>query len=206
MFPILLSVFFISVSGVLQPGIVTAMTIAKSYKSPWTGPYVALGHAVTEIPLILLVYFGFAHFFENTVVQIVLSLAGGGMFIFLGIVIFRARTRIIQEGKDLPYSAFTAGVFTSLLNPFFWLWWATVGSMLVMKLQDFGVTGLILFIITHWSCDLIWLSTISFFIFYTQRLWGRRALKIQEGIFITCSLLLVGFGGWYLVSGIQLIL
>lgn len=206
MFPILLSVFFISVSGVLQPGIVTAMTIAKSYKSPWTGPYVALGHAVTEIPLILLVYFGFAHFFEKTVVQIILSLAGGSMFIFLGIVILRARTSITQEGKDLPYSAFTAGILTSLLNPFFWLWWATVGSMLVMKLQDFGVTGLILFIITHWSCDLIWLSTISFFVFYTQRFWGSRALKVQEGIFIICSLLLVGFGGWYLVSGIQLIL
>ncbi len=206
MFPILLSVFFISVSGVLQPGIVTAITIAKSYKSPWTGPYVALGHAVTEIPLILLVYFGFAHFFEKTVVQIILSLAGGSMFIFLGIVILRARTSITQEGKDLPYSAFTAGILTSLLNPFFWLWWATVGSMLVMKLQDFGVTGLILFIITHWSCDLIWLSTISFFVFYTQRFWGSRALKVQEGIFIICSLLLVGFGGWYLVSGIQLIL
>ncbi len=206
MFPILLSVFFISVSGVLQPGIVTAMTIAKSYKSPWTGPYVALGHAVTEIPLILLVYFGFTYFFEKTVVQIILSLAGGGMFIFLGIVIFRARTSITQEGKDLPYSAFTAGILTSLLNPFFWLWWATVGSMLVMKLQDFGATGLILFIITHWSCDLIWLSIISFFVFYTQRFWGRRALKVQEGIFIICSLLLVGFGGWYLVSGIQLIL
>jgi threonine/homoserine/homoserine lactone efflux protein len=206
MLPILLSVFFISISGVLQPGIVTAMTIAKSYKSPWTGPFVALGHAVTEIPLILLVYFGFAHFFENAVVQIILSLAGGGMFIFLGIAIFRARTSITQEGKDLPYSAFTAGVLTSLLNPFFWLWWATVGSMLVMKLQDFGTTGLVLFIITHWSCDLIWLSTISFFIFYTQRLWGRRALTIQEGIFTICSLLLVGFGGWYLISGIQLIL
>lgn len=206
MLPILLSVILISISGAIQPGIVTAMTIAKSYKSPWTGPYVALGHAVTEVPLILLVYFGFAHFFENTAVQTVLSIAGGGMFIFLGIVIFRSRTSITQEGKDLPYSAFTAGILTSLLNPFFWLWWATVGSMLVMKLQDFGVTGLVSFVFAHWLCDLIWLSIISFFIFYTQRLWGKRALKVQEIIFIACSLLLAGFGMWYLVSGIRLTL
>ena len=205
MLPILLSVFVISISGVMQPGIVTAMTIAKSYKSPWTGPLVALGHAVTEVPLILLVYFGFSQFFQNTGVQLALSIAGGGMFIFLGIIIFRARTRITQEGKDLPYGAFTAGIITSVLNPFFWLWWATIGSMLVMKLQDFGATGLLLFIVTHWLVDLIWLSIISFFVYYTQRLWGRWATRVQEVIFIVCSLLLIGFGGWYLVSGVQLV-
>ena len=205
MLPILLSVFVISISGVMQPGIVTAMTIAKSYKSPWTGPYVALGHAVTEVPLILLVYFGFAQFFQNTAVQLALSIAGGGMFIILGVAIFRARTKITQEGKDLPYNAFIAGILTSLLNPFFWLWWATVGSMLVMKLQDFGIAGLLWFIFTHWLCDLIWLSTISSFIYYTQRLWGGWAIKVQEVILIFCSLLLAGFGVWYLVSGIQLV-
>jgi threonine/homoserine/homoserine lactone efflux protein len=205
MFPILLSVFVISISGVMQPGIVTAMTIAKSFKSPWTGPLVALGHAVIEVPLILLVYFGFTQFFQKTSVQLALSIAGGGMFIFLGIVIFRARTRITQEGKDLPYSAFTAGILTSILNPFFWLWWATIGSMLVMKLENFGVTGLLSFVLAHWLCDLVWLSIISFFVYYTQRLWGRQATRVQEAVFIICSLLLVGFGGWYLVSGIQLV-
>jgi len=206
MLPILLSVFVISISGVMQPGIVTAMTIAKSYRSPWTGPLVALGHAVTEVPLILLVYLGFAQFFQNTSVQLGLSIAGGGMFIFLGVIIFRARTRITQEGKDLPYSAFIAGIITSVLNPFFWLWWATIGSMLVMKLQDFGVVGLISFIFAHWLCDLVWLSIVSFSVYYTQRLWGRWAMKAQEVILIVCGLLLVGFGVWYLVSGIQLVI
>ena len=123
MFPLLLSVVVISLSGAMQPGIVTAMTIAKSYKSPWAGPYVALGHAAIEVPLILLIYFGFAQFFQNTVVQMVLSIAGGGMIIWMGISMFRARTEITQQGKDLPYNAFTAGIFTSVLNPFFWLWW-----------------------------------------------------------------------------------
>ena len=45
MLPLLASVVVISLSGVMQPGIVTAMTIAKSYKSPWTGAQVSLGHA-----------------------------------------------------------------------------------------------------------------------------------------------------------------
>ena len=202
MLPISLSVVVISLSGVMQPGIMFAMTIAKSYQSPWAGAQIALGHAVVEVPLILLIYFGFGHFFENTVVQLVLSIVGGGMIIWLGIIMFRARTEITRGGKDLPYNAFTAGILTSALNPFFWVWWATVGSMLVMKFVDFGTAGLITFTLVHWLCDLAWLSLVSVLVYKTQTLWGR---KVQEGVFIVCSLLLIGFGGWYLVSGIQLV-
>ena len=202
MLPILLSVVVISLSGVMQPGIMFAMTIAKSYQSPWVGPQIALGHAVIEVPLILLLYFGFDQFFENTVVQLVFSIVGGGMIIWLGVSMFRARAEVVHRGQDLPYNAFTAGILSSVLNPFFWGWWATIGSMLVIKFHDFGVTGLVAFITVHWLCDLVWLSLLSALVYKTQRLWGR---KLQEGIFIVCSLLLVGFGVWYLISGIQLV-
>ena len=205
MLPILLSVVVISLSGVMQPGIMFAMTIAKSYKSRWAGTQIALGHAIIEVPLILLIYFGFVQFFQNTTVQFVLSILGGGMIVWLGISMFRVRTEVTKGGKDLPYNAFAAGILTSVLNPFFWVWWATVGSMLVMKMHNFGMTGLLLFVFAHWLCDLVWLSIISFFIYYTQTLWGRWARKVQEGIFIACSLLLIGFGGWYLISGIRLV-
>ncbi len=202
MLPILLSVAVISLSGVMQPGIMFAITITKSQKSPWAGAQMALGHAVVEVPLIPLIYFGFAQFFHNNVVQLVLSLLGSGTIIWLGISMFRARTDTAQRGKDLPYNAFIAGILTSLLNPFFWVWWATVGSMLTMKAIGFGITGLALLILVHWLCDLAWLSFVSVLIYRTQSLWGR---KFQEGLFITCSLLLVGFGGWYLISALQIV-
>jgi len=200
MLPILLSVVTISLSGVMMPGPMFAVTLAKSYRSPWAGAQISLGHAVIEVPLILLIYFGFAQFFENNIVRLVLSILGGGMIIWLGINMFRARAEIVQEGKDLPYNAFTAGILTSGFNPFFLLWWATIGSLLIMKFLDFGTTGLIVFILVHWSCDLIWLSFVSILIYRTKSLWSR---KFQEGLFITCSLLLVGFGGWFMASGIQ---
>ena len=202
MLPILASVFVISLSGVLQPGIMLAMTIAKSYKSPWAGAQIALGHAVIEVPVILLIYFGFAHFFQNTTVQLILSILGGGMIIWLGIAMFRARKEVIQQDKDLPYNAFTAGILTSVLNPFFWVWWATIGSMLVMKITGFGIGGLISITVVHWLCDFVWLFLISALVYRTHSLWGP---KFQEWLFIGCSLLLIGFGGWYLISGIRLV-
>ena len=200
MLPILLSVVVISFSGVMMPGPMFAVTLAKSYKSPWAGTWIALGHAVIEVPLILLIYFGFAQFFQNSIVQLVLSILGGGMIIWLGIAMFRARAEIVQGGKDLPYSAFVAGIFTSGFNPFFLLWWATIGSMLIMRFLDFGTLGLIVFIVVHWLCDLLWLSFVSVTVYKTRSLWGR---KFQEWLFIACSLLLVGFGIWFMVSGIR---
>ena len=203
MLPILLSVVVISLSGVMMPGPVFAVTLAKSYKSPWAGTQISLGHAVVEVPLILLIYFGFAQFFQNNVVQLVLSIVGGGMIIWLGISMFRARTGVVQGGKDLPYSAFIAGALTSGFNPFFLLWWATIGSMLIMKFLDFGISGLVIFIVVHWLCDLVWLSFVSVTVYKTHSLLSR---KIQEWLFIACSLLLIGFGGWFVVSGIQLVI
>lgn len=200
MIPILLSVIVISLSGVMMPGPMFAMTVARSYRTPWTGVQIAFGHAVIEVPLILLIYFGFAQFFEHSTVKLVLSIVGGVMIIWLGIGMFRARVGVVQKGKDLPYNAFVAGILTSGLNPFFLLWWATVGSMLLMKFLDFGTTGLVIFIIVHWLCDLVWLTFVSVIIYKTQSLWGN---NIQKWLFIACSLLLIGFGIWFLISGIQ---
>ncbi|MFC1920780.1 LysE family transporter [Chloroflexota bacterium] len=202
MLTILASVFVISLSGVLQPGIMLAMVIAKSYKSPWAGAWIALGHAVIEIPIILLIYLGFARFFQNTAVQLMLSTVGGGMIFWMGIAMFRIRKAIVLKGKDLPYNAFIAGILTSALNPFFWVWWATIGSMLVMKITDYGTGGLIALTLVHWLCDLVWLFLLSVLVYRTRALWGQR---LQEWMFIGCSLLLVGFGVWYIISGISLV-
>jgi threonine/homoserine/homoserine lactone efflux protein len=200
MWPVLLSVVAISFSGVMMPGPMFAVTLAKSYHSPWAGTLISLGHAVVEVPLILLIYFGFARFFENSIVQLVLSILGGAMIIWLGIGMFRARRQVVREGKDLSYSAFTAGILTTGLNPFFLLWWATIGSMLIMRMAPYGAGGLIAFIIVHWLCDLVWLSFVSVAVYKSHKLWGQR---LQEWAFIASSLVLAGFGIWFMVSGVQ---
>ncbi len=200
--PILLSVVVISLSGVMMPGPMFAVTLAKSYRSPWAGAQMALGHAVIEVPLILLIYFGLARFFQDTAVRVALSVLGGGVIIWMGIGLFRARRNVVQGGKDSTYSPFVAGIVMSGVNPFFILWWASIGSMLIMQFLDFGTGGLVAFTIVHWLCDLLWLSFVSVLVYKTKSLWSR---GFQQWVFIGCSLLLIGFGGWYLVSGVRLL-
>ena len=194
------TVILTSLSGVMAPGPMFTVTIAKSMKSPWAGVLVSLGHAVIEVPLILLVYFGLGNFFQNEIVKLILSVAGGGMIVWMGIDLFRARRKLAGEGKDTSYNAFVAGILMSGINPFFLVWWATVGSLLLMSFIDaVGTWALPFFIIVHWLCDLVWLSLVSFTIYRTHKFWGE---KVQEWIFIILALALLYFGGQFIVKGI----
>jgi threonine/homoserine/homoserine lactone efflux protein len=189
-----------SLSGVMMPGPMFTVTLAKSLKSQWAGVQVSLGHAVVEVPLILLVYFGLAQFFQHITVQLVLSVLGGGMIVWMGIGLFRARSQLAREGRDTSYNAFMAGILMSGLNPFFLVWWVTVGSLLLMSfLSAVGVWGLPLFVLVHWLCDLVWLTFVSFTVFRTHSFWGQR---VQEWVFIVLSLALLYFGGQFIVKGI----
>ena len=198
----LLSVVVISLSGVMMPGPMFAVTIAKSYRSQSAGALIALGHALIEVPLILLIYFGLAPFFQLDLVKLIFSLLGGGMLLWLGIGMFRTRAEVIERGKDLPYNSVVAGVVTSVLNPYFLLWWATIGSKLIIDSLSFGIIGFVLLIPVHWICDLVWLSLVSILVWRTHSFWG---MKFQNGLFIACSLLLIGFGVWFVTSGLRLV-
>ncbi|MEL7562944.1 LysE family transporter [Dehalogenimonas sp. 4OHTPN] len=203
MLALLASVFVISLSGALMPGPMFATVLAKSYKSPWAGAQASMGHAVVEVPLILLIYFGAAAFFDQAAVRFILGVAGGGMVVWMGVGMFRARKSIASGQKDTRYNAFTAGIMLSAGNPFFILWWATVGALLVLQAAEFGSGGLWALILTHWSTDLIWLSVVSGLVYKTHRLW---APAFQTAVFTACSLLLIGFGGWFIVSGLQAVI
>ena len=194
------TVVITSLSGVMMPGPMFAVTLAKSMKSPWAGVLVSLGHAVVEVPIILLVYFGLAQFFQKDIVQLVLGVLGGGMIVWMSVGLFRARRQMAREGKDTSYNAFVAGILMSGLNPFFLVWWVTVGTLLLMNfLEAVGSWGLPFFIVVHWLCDLVWLSLVSFTVYRTHSFWGER---VQEWVFIVLSLALLYFGVWFIVKGV----
>jgi threonine/homoserine/homoserine lactone efflux protein len=193
----LLSAVGISLSGVMLPGPLTAATIAKGYREQNAGIFIALGHAVIELPLIALIYFGFAHFFASPDVKKVIGLAGGLMLVFMGLIVLRNIKKAVGEAADLPYNSLVTGIMMTGANPYFFLWWATIGVALIVTAAGFGIWGLLIFAVVHWSCDLVWEQILSVTVFKTKHLWTQ---KVQRIVFATCALLLVGFGVWFCVS------
>lgn len=193
----LVSVIFISLSGVMMPGPVLAVTIAKGHKDKNAGAFVAFGHGIIELPLMILIYLGFAQFFTADAVKIVVGLVGGTMIALMGMQMFKSRKRIATEGRNLPYSSLTAGIITTGANPYFFLWWATIGSTLILTATTFKLTGFLLFVIVHWLCDFFWYLFVSVATFKSKHLWTKRTHEI---VFGACSAILVIFGLWFISS------
>ncbi len=193
----LLSAAGISLSGVMLPGPLTAITIAKGYSDKNAGIMIAMGHGIIELPIMALIYLGFAHLFTSPEVKKVIGVAGGLMLIYLAFQMLRAGGKSLGEASNSPYSSLTGGIIATGANPYFYLWWVTIGVALIATAASFGILGVILFGLAHWTCDLIWYEFISTSVFKTRHLWTQRVQRIVFGI---CALVLAGFGAWYCFS------
>ena len=194
----LVATVVISLSGVLMPGPVLAVSIAKGHGDRFAGVKISLGHALLEVPLILLIYAGIASVIEGTPLR-VLSLAGGALLIYMGIGMLRMRRDVAARGKDLPYSATFAGFATSFANPYFYLWWLTVGALLVARASDFGIPGLVLFILLHETCDFAWYTSVSMAANASKQLLS---VRVHELIFTLLGGMLLFFGAWFFSAGL----
>jgi len=188
----------VSLSGVMAPGAVTAATIAQGTRNRWAGVLISLGHGLVEIPLIFLLMAGLAILFQAEVFQIIVGLLGGGFLIWMGVGLLRARAENPQAVKSTSGPVMT-GLVLSAGNPYFLLWWATVGLNLALQAKSFGWIALALFALVHWSCDLIWLTILSFTSYHGTNLLGPRNQRI---ILWVCGIALVGFGVYFLRGAI----
>lgn len=195
----MLSVVVISLSGVMSPGPLFAVTIAKAAKDKKAGLLISLGHGLVEFPLMFLIYFGFNWLFNLTAVQKTISLVGGFIMILMGVQMLRTRKENDQELPLSGHSSLVSAVLATGANPYFLLWWATIGAALVTNAAFFGLAGFLIFTVTHWSCDLLWNTFVSITVFKSKRFWTK---KVHTIVFGFCFATLTGFGVWFMVSAI----
>jgi len=197
----LLSAAGVSLTGVMLPGPMTAATIAKGYSDKHAGAWIAAGHAVIEVPLIAVIYaviyFGFEHFIDSPQLERGIYLAGGLMLLYLGVRMFRATGEVTDAVGGLPASSLLTGIVITGTNPAFYIWWATVGTALVIGAAKFGLAGVILFTIVHLPCDLAWSEFLSVSTYESRRWWTQ---KVRRIVFSVCALVLAGFGVWFCLS------
>lgn len=196
-FIFLLTVGFISLSGVLMPGPVFAASIIKGVERKHAGAWIAFGHLTVEVPLILCIIAGLYYVFMNPWVKTGIGVFGGLLLIFIGVRMIRIRRSKESIKRAFPYHPFIAGVITTISNPYFILWWATVGASLIIWGLGFGLIGIIGFIIVHECCDLGWDYFVAYTSFKSRRLWTE---KRRACIFGICGLLLVGFGVYFMLA------
>lgn len=193
------SAVLISLSGAFSPGPMTAAVIQHGSASRHSGFYAALGHGVIEAPLILIIYLGAATLFTHDLTRMIIGTIGGLYLLYIGKGLLltgkNAALNASGGGSTSGRTSFIVGITLSVANPYFLLWWATIGLGLVISAEKFGNLGIALFILVHWLCDLLWLTLLSHLAFRGVRTFGH---ALYRNVSILCGLAMLGFGAMFL--------
>jgi len=187
----LIQAILISLSGVIAPGPLTVVVVGKGSHSPYAGAMIAVGHAVVEFPLMVLILVGLGPVLQYATAAAIIGLAGGLVLLWMAYGLLRSLHAGAEEESHRGASPLVAGMLMSAANPYFLVWWATVGATLVFRAWEYGVWQFILFGVIHWSLDLVWYFFLSSTSYRGTKLLGDRFLV---GIRLLGGALLLFFG------------
>ena len=186
----------------MQPGPVTATVIKMGARNRWAGTLLAIGHGVIEFPLMVVIILGLGKYFELARVQIAIGLAGGVFLILMGAqALLSLRAKPDVEPRALHGKPILAGIVLSAGNPYFLIWWATVGLALATQATKWGIWAFGLFALAHWSVDLVWLQILSWASFKGSVLLGPKGQRIVQAI---CAAALLVFGVLFIYNAANL--
>jgi threonine/homoserine/homoserine lactone efflux protein len=194
--------FGVGFSGAMMPGPLLAFTVdAAVRRGARAGPLVVLGHALLEAPLVVLLALGFGRALRAGPGMATVAFVGGGVLLWMGIGMLRQAPRqtlaaVRASGSGLHPVA--GGAVVSLSNPYWTVWWLTVGASYVMLSVTHGPAGVLAFYVGHILSDLVWYSFVSGAIARGRRIMGDRGYR---ALMAACGVLLVGFAAWFLWSG-----
>ena len=188
--------FALGLTGALAPGPTFVATVNASITGGWTtGPKVMLGHMLAEVVIFFLIVFGLATV-ALPYTPVITVIGGIALIAFGALTLSGSRGASIQQTPvKIVSNPYLAGLVTSVANPYFWLWWLSIGSAMVIAGLAGGIFLAALFMAGHWSADLAWYTLVSFGISRGTVFLSDRTYRI---IMALCGIFLVIFGAYYL--------
>jgi threonine/homoserine/homoserine lactone efflux protein len=212
--------FFVALTGAMAPGPLLTYTIIKSIQSGRRGYLMGLwiitGHAILEMLIIILLLLGFSFVLQKTIVVRTIGVTGGTLLVYFGLSIIRnvynnnIPTHFLNSSentknkskKQNPSSLgknkgidnpVIGGIVVSMSNPYWWVWWATIGFafMIQFDISFRQWPKLAAFFIGHEAGDLVWYLFISILSFFGLRYLNK---KIYYGILVCCGIFMILFG------------
>jgi len=207
----LIAIFFtalvVALSGAMMPGPLLTVTISESAKKGFiVGPMLIAGHAILELLLLIALLLGLGPLLKNELFFIIIAFVGGLVMLWMALGMFRSLPTLsvsfTGESKARNNLLIT-GSLMSLVNPYWIIWWATIGIGYIVLSQKPGFWGITLFYLGHITGDLLWYSAISFAVSKGKRLFTDTVYRILIAI---CGAFLVAFSIYMVITGFQKLL
>ena len=199
---IIVATFIVSFSGAMMPGPLLTVAISETVRRGRAAAMLLMvGHALIELVPIAAFVLGINALIAKPVVIQTIGLLGGGFLLWAGYSVLNGVFRshialdLHDHGDALRYGAVVQGVVISASNPYFTLWWMTIGAKLIADALAVGVIGLIAFYIAHEMSDFVWYGVVT-----SAVAGGRRFMSdtLYRGILGVCGAFLVVLAVGYL--------
>lgn len=204
MYEIFFGAMIVAFSGALVPGPMLTLVISSvAEKGFWTSFFIVVGHALLELAVVAAFFLGLLKYLENPLVSRIIGILGGVFLFYMGIDIlvsvFRKKYEIDFKSvlKERTMNTRSTGIIVlkgilvSLMNPYWFIWWISIGAAFIIKSVEFNTAGVTSFFLGHISADFIWYLFIGFLISTGRKFFNQ---KIYNGILIACSLFLFYLG------------
>jgi len=203
LFSFVVTVIILTASGALAPGPLFFATVTHGTKhGAKSGLIFSIAHTVVEFLLIMLLALGLLTVASEPMVKMVIGLIGGIVLIAFGTI--QIRNSIISNPEDLkkPKASyrhlFILGLAFTGLNPYFILWWLTVGAQLIIIALEFAaLIGVLFMFVCHVWMDYVWLTGTAYFAKKGTNIMG---LKWYKPLLIVFGVILIYFGITFIIS------
>ena len=202
--------FIVAFSGALMPGPMLTLVIASvAQKGFWTSVFIVIGHSILELLIVISFYLGVLKYLDNPLVIKIISIVGGAFLIYMAVSIIvsiaRKKIKLDLDAKSIAKNLGTKntfiitgkGILISLANPYWYVWWLTIGATFMIKSVQHSFGGVAFFYTGHILADFIWYLFVGFLVSTGRRFFNQ---KIYIGILIVCSLFLLYLGVRFIVD------
>jgi threonine/homoserine/homoserine lactone efflux protein len=211
-YQIFIGSMLVAFSGALVPGPMLTLVISSvAEKGFWTSFFIVVGHSLLELAVVLSFFLGVLKYLENPLIIKIIGILGGLFLLYLGtdIIISIFRKKYIIDFKSIVKKktitgkstgvVILKGILISLMNPYWYIWWITIGAAFIIKSVEFNITGISSFYLGHISADFIWYLFIGFFINTGRKFFNQ---KIYNGILAACSIFLFYLGIRFIIEAL----
>ena len=193
-------VIVISASGVMAPGPLFVANVSHGLRGgAKAGFKIAIGHAVVELPLVILLGIGVFSLETFPEFRVVISIIGAiTLFGFAIMQIKSVLNKKESRASNTKQNPVITGVLISALNPFFIIWWITIGFKLISDaMLIWAFAGILVVFVLHVWMDFAWLGITAFLASKSSEILSNKNYKM---LVIGLSLMLVYFGITFVVD------
>ena len=200
-----LTVIILSSSGALAPGPLFFVTISHGIKSGTkSGVMFSVAHSLVEFGLVMLLAFGLLSVANDPAVRLAVGVAGGAVLVIFGGFQLRGSIRYRnEETKTAPTgkrNLLLIGLAVTGLNPYFLVWWLTIGANLILLALEFaGLAGVIFMYACHVWIDYAWIIFIAYSAKKSTKILKQKWYRLLMAVF---GLVLLYFGLYFLADSL----